>query len=350
MIKERNNNPYTLVFGKQPAQTISRFVEMEEVLSSFYNEPPNQQIYMITGVRGCGKTVFMTEIAAELKTNEDWEVIEISTARNMMKSLAESLSKENRFTKLIKGGLGVSLAGFGIQLGAESDNSSPDIVIRQMLDVLKKHNKKLLICVDEVVSNEYVREFASVFQILLREDYPIFLLMTGLYENISNLRNEKNLTFLYRAPEVRLKVLNLSAIADNYVRNINVSEKAAEEMAALTKGFSFAFQVLGYFTYRHDGDYKAAIPEYRQFLEDYVYEKLWSELSFCDKKLLYAAAKSKSKKAKDIKIELGWENNQYTPYRDRLIKKMLINGDDYGYVKITLPLFEDYILRKYQME
>ena len=34
-------------------------------------------------------------------------------------------------------------------------------------------------------------------------------------------------------------------------------------------------------------------------------------------------------------------------YRNRLIKKMILNGDDYGYLKITLPLFNEYIINTF---
>ena len=343
MVKE--NNPYTLVFGKQPAQSIPRFVEMNEVLDAFLNEPSNQQIFMITGVRGCGKTVFMTEVASELKARDDWEVLELSTSQNLLVTMAEALSQENRFKKLLKRGVGVSVAGFGLQINGGAESTSSLIVIREMLSALKKHGKKLLICIDEVVSNDYMKEFASIFQILLREEYPIYLLMTGLYDNINDLRNEKNLTFLYRAPEIKMNSLNLGAIADNYEKNLDVSSDEATEMANMTRGYSFAFQVLGYFTFRHKGQYREAIPEFRQYLEDYVYSKLWSELSKTDKKILNAIAKSDTGKAKDIKDSLGLSNGQYTPYRDRLIKKMLVDGDEYGYLRITLPLFDEYVKR-----
>ena len=83
-----------------------------------------------------------------------------------------------------------------------------------------------------------------------------------------------------------------------------------------------------------------------QYLEDYVYEKLWSELSRGDKKILYAIAKTKNAKAKDIMEIAGIKNNEYTPYRKRLIKKMVVDGDEYGYLKLTLPLFDEFILRQ----
>lgn len=348
MIKnKKTSNPYTLVFGKRPNESIPRLVEVNEILESFLNEPANQQIYMITGVRGCGKTVFMTEIADELRKKKDWEVLELSTSQDLLKSMAESLSQESRFTKLMKSGIGVSIAGFGVQLGTDHNPVSPQITIRKMLEALKNSGKKLLLCIDEVVSNQYMKEFSGMFQILLREDYPIYLIMTGLFDNINDLRNEKNLTFLYRAPEIKLGALNLRTIAENYATNFSLSESDADEMASLTKGYSFAFQVLGYFTYKHDGSYAEAMPEYRQYLEDYVYEKVWSELSAGDRKLLFAVAASEHGKAKEIKDVVGWDNNHYTPYRDRLIKKMLLNGDEYGYLRITLPLFKEYIIRAY---
>lgn len=346
--EKKKNNPYTLVFGKRPLESIPRPVEINEVLDAFLNDPPNQQIFMITGIRGCGKTVFMTEVAAELRERDEWEVLELSTNQNLLVSMAESLAGESRFSKLLKHGAGISIAGFGVQLGGGQDARNPQIAIRETLDALKKHKKKLLICIDEVVSNDYMKEFASIFQILLREEYPIYLLMTGLYDNINDLRNEKNLTFLYRAPEIRLRALNIGTIAESYKTTMKLSSETADEMAAMTKGYSFAFQVLGYFTFRHDGDYKSAISEYRQYLEDYVYEKIWSELSSGDRKLLYGVASVASGKAKDIKEFLGQENNQYTPYRDRLVKKMLLNADEYGYLKISLPLFEEYIIRQYK--
>ena len=341
------NNPYTLVFGKQPIQSIPRPVETQEVMDAFLNEPATQQIYMITGVRGCGKTVFMTEVANKLKEHDGWEVLELSTSQDLLTSMAESLTQENRFTKLFKQGLGVTVAGFGFQFNGKTEVTSPRVLISEALKVLKKHNKKLLICIDEVVSNDYMKEFVSVFQILLREDYPIYLLMTGLYENINDLRNEKNLTFLYRAPEIRMRALNKGAMIENYMSNLSISGDDAEEMAKLTKGYSFAFQVLGYFTFRHENDYRMAVSEYRQYLEEYVYEKIWSELSRGDRNLLYAVAKSKTGKVKEIKEIMGVNNNQYTPYRDRMIKKMLLDGSEYGYLRITLPLFEDYVIRSY---
>lgn len=38
----------------------------------------NQQIYMITGVRGSGKTVMLTDISKHFRKDKDWIVIELN--------------------------------------------------------------------------------------------------------------------------------------------------------------------------------------------------------------------------------------------------------------------------------
>lgn len=127
-------------------------------------------------------------------------------------------------------------------------------------------------------------------------------------------------------------------------------------MARLTRGYPFAFQVLGYFTYENNGDYSSSIPTFRQYLDDYVYTKMWSELSATDKKVLYTIAnilsqdkKSSSARISEIRERLNMESNEFSPYRDRLIKRGILNGSERGYVRFELPLFEDFIMDNYMM-
>ena len=206
----------------------------------------------------------------------------------------------------------------------------------------------MLITIDEVASTPAMRVFASAFQIFIRQDLPVFLLMTGLYENIHTLQNEKSLTFLYRAPKLELEPLNIGAIARNYKKTFHIDELSALKMAKLTRGYSFAFQVLGYFTWENQGQTDAVLEDYRQYLEDYVYEKMWAELSRKDRDVLYGIAKSPTGKISEIRDILKLETNEFNPYRKRLIKKGLINGDERGYVRFVLPLFELFELENYQ--
>ncbi len=341
-------NPYTLVFGKEPAQLISRASQMMDILESFQDDIPSQQVYMVTGVRGSGKTVFMSETAKALGEEGNWIIVELSSSGDLLTDLAAALASEDKYARIFqKASINLSFFGIGLEVKGSVPITNIQVAITKMLSSLREHNKKILICVDEVIVTEHMKSFASVFQILVRQDLPVFLLMTGLYENINNLQNEKNLTFLYRAPKIDLRPLNLNTIASNYSKTFSLDEERSLEMAKTTLGYSFAFQVLGYFTWKHDGEYKEAIDEFREYLEEYVYEKIWSELSAGDKRFAYGIAMSETGKAKEIREILDMKDNEYSPYRTRLSKKGLIDGSEHGYVRFILPMFADFVRINY---
>ena len=342
------SNPYSLVFGKEPAQLISRSAQSASVTEAFLADDPSFQLFMITGVRGSGKTVFMTEISKSIAKNKDWIVVELSPERDMLQALAAKLASVNIFAKIFqKAKINLSFFNIGLEVTEEAPVSDIEVALERMLKSLQKHGKKVLVTIDEAVNTQEMRIFASSFQILIRQDIPLFLLMTGLYENINDIQNEKSLTFLYRAPKIELMPLNIRAIADNYMKNIGVNEEIALKMAKMTKGYSFAFQVMGYFAWESKGLTQEVEKRCRQHLEDYVYEKIWMEMSAGDKKTAYGIAMSPDGRIKGIRDFLGMDSNQFNPYRKRLIRKGIVDGRSHGIVEFTLPLFEEFIKDNY---
>ena len=333
------------MFGKEPNQVISRSPQLSEVSFAFQEDESN--IYMVTGVRGSGKTVFMNEIAGEFQAEEEWVVVELNSTGNLLQDLLEALSSDQHMAKIFQNA-SINLSFFGV--GSAVKNSVPissvQVALEKMLSSLKKHGKRVLVCIDEITVTEQLKLFAGTFQILIRKDLPLYLIMTGLYENVDDLRNQKNLTFLYRAPKLEIRPLNLEIVANNYRNVLNVDTDTSVQMANLTKGYSYAFQVLGYFTWKNEGDYTKAIPLLKQYLEENVYEKMWIEISGKDRQLLYGVARSESGKAKEIKEIVEMSDDAYSVYRDRLIKKGLVDGSGHGYLRLTLPYFGEYILKK----
>ncbi|MBQ9278104.1 MAG: ATP-binding protein [Lachnospiraceae bacterium] len=337
-------NPYSLLFGREPEQYIRRAAEAEEIIQNFSYESPSEQIYMITGVRGSGKTVFMTEISNQLKKDKDWIVIELSSESNLLENLASHLASENSRAEIFKKAkINLSFWGFGLEVGGTAPITNIQLAITKMMEELKNHKKKVLVTIDEVVNNKSMKEFASAFQIFVRQNLPICLLMTGLFENIDELQNQKNLTFLYRAPKIYLNPLNKKEIAYNYKNTLKINDEDATEMSGLTNGYSFAFQVLGYFAWENNGDFRKVINKYKNYVSEYSYDKIWAELSNKDREILFGIANAPSGKIVDIRNYLGISTNEFNPYRKRLIKKGLINGEQYGYVKFVLPFFDEYV-------
>ena len=241
------NNPFTLSFGKKPLQYISRLSQTQQILETFQAPVPSNQIFMITGVRGSGKTVMMTNIAHELKADDSWIVIELNPTRDLLQSLAAKIySLPEMHARFLNARLDFSAFGLGLSVENAAPATDIENVLELMLDHIKESGKRLLITIDEVTCSEYIRIFISSFQIFLRQEQPIFLLMTGLYENLYDLQNDKSLTFLYRAPKLLLEPLNYTAVRNHYMKIFNIDTESASKMTSLTKGYPFAFQVLGY--------------------------------------------------------------------------------------------------------
>lgn len=288
----------------------------------------------------------MTNIAGEIKKNENWIVVELNPTRDLLQSLAAKLySLPEMQPHFIQAKLDFSAFGLGVSLENAVPITDIEYAIERMLAEIQKKSKRLLITIDEVTNCEYIRIFVSSFQILLRQNYPVFLLMTGLYENIYDLQNEDSLTFLYRAPKMMLEPLNYTAVRKKYMDIFGMDMERAGEMTGLTGGYPFAFQVLGYLLWENkDVDtIKEILPEYDQYLEEYVYGKIWSELSELDRKILVEMTVNGETKVKKIREGVGLKSEQFAVYRDRLKRKGVLDTSKYGEVSFVLPRFAEFI-------
>ena len=340
------NNPFTLSFGKKPVQYISRITQTNEIIDTFNAELPSNQIYMITGVRGSGKTVMMTNIYTELSQLSNWITVELNPTRDLLQSLAAKLyGIPDLHERFLKAKLDFSAFGLGVSIEHAPPITDIEDVLMHMLTHIRKMGKRLLITIDEVTNSENIKIFTSSFQIFLRDDYPIFLLMTGLYENIYELQNDKALTFLYRAPKLILEPLNYTAVRKSYMDIFQIDLETAETMTALTKGYPFAYQVLGYLYWNHRDtqSLKEILPEYDQYLEEYVYSKIWSELSELDKKILTEIATSGECRVKTIRENLNMKSELFSVYRERLKRKGVIDTREYGKISMALPRFSEFV-------
>lgn len=227
-----------------------------------------------------------------------------------------------------------------------------------MLKELAKKGLRVLITMDEAVSNRYVKTFASTFQILIREKLPIYLIMTGLYESIRKLQNEKTLTFLYRAPMELLPPLNQNAISRSYAATFSIPPEQAAQMASLTKGYAYAYQVLGYLYWRYNVEEERSLSlddllsYYDSYLEEYSYEKIWSELPPTEKKVISYLVINKRLSTSELQEMVGLKAYQFSVYRDRLKKKGLVDTSEYGKLSLSLPRFSEimYIHAKEYLE
>ena len=109
-----------------------------------------------------------------------------------------------------------------------------------------------------------------------------------------NLQNDKQLTFLYRAPKIILKPLDYQLMTDAYKKVLSIPLSSASKMARLTMGYSFAFQMFGYLYWDNNCE-----KEIEEILPD------------TDKKIICELAKQGTSKVKDIRKALDMSSQKF---------------------------------------
>ena len=341
------SNPYSLVFGQPPIESIERTSQAERIISGFTQERAANYINLITGIRGCGKTVFITEIAEKLGKNKDWIIINLNPKRDLLLSLAAKLESISSLKRIFKEAeINLSAFGIGVNIKGVPPISDIEEALARILNGIKKHGKRVLITIDEASNTKEMRIFASSFQIFLRERLPVFLLMTGLFKNIDRLKNADGMTFLDRAPRTVLSPLDIREITRKYKETLGIGDDKATRLAGLTKGYSFAFQTIGYFTWENPDDPDKAMKDAKAYLIEFAYHKIWSELSAKDREVVRAMAEVRSGEIMKIRTRLNYSSDQFNPYRNRLIKAGVVTSPAAGLLEFALPWFDEFAIEE----
>ena len=361
-----SENPFNPAFGKVPPIFIDRDQVVHEIAEGIGSANSPMQTTLISGVRGVGKTVLLADICRELEDDPKWIVADIPSNGAIMETLVQSV-RDKASSEVRKAidkieGFSVSLLGVGVSYSAEKSNVNYQLLLEKILKKLKEKGISLLVAIDEVEVNAELRRFASIYQIMVRKDYPIALLMTGLPKNISELQNDKTLTFLLRSARVELPFLNQVSVQYGYKEAFTSSGKqialpVLKRMTALTRGYSYAFQLLGYLVWKNseekvtDETVEVSMEKYKELLYRNAYSKIYEELSQVDRNFLLSMAECEENAVpmKFISDHLEKKPNYVSTYKRRLVDSGVIQAEGYGTVVFSLPLFKDY-LQEFHME
>lgn len=99
--------------------------------------------------------------------------------------------------------------------------------------------------------------FSLEFAGWLIQGFPVFFVCTGLYENVLELGNTKNLTFFRRGKTVSTMPLNHIKMAEMYKDRLRIDIDMAKNLAAMTKGYAYAFQELGFLYFTEGAELQA---------------------------------------------------------------------------------------------
>ncbi len=336
-------NPFDITFGKEPNSIISRSEELKPIINSFTSYPSNSNVYILTGIRGSGKTVAMTTISDYFKKEDNWLCIELNPESDMLEQLAAKLYGEGNSKKLfVKKEFNISFKGLSFSISGERPISSISSLLKFELSYLKEKNIKVLISIDEAVSNEYMKVFAHEFQTLLRDKQDLYLIMTGLYQNISLLEKNKSLTFLYRAPKIYLQSLNIISISNSYKNIFNLSYEDSIKLAKFTNGYAFAYQLLGNLLYESNDKVlnEDLISRYDELLYERSYNIIYNELTKKEKEILKVSVTDSSNRY--IMTNVSISKEQLSAYKKNLVLKgILVKNKDS--IEFALPRFKEFL-------
>ncbi len=331
----------------------------DEIIRSFLDEASSKYVYKITGLRGSGKSVEYSRVIQAIKKEKNWLVYPLSAAGDAVSTLISKLSMEKIIDSKSATTALNSTTSFGgnaaIVSGTESisisrtvsDNEhyySDEAALTKMIDTANKENYRVLIAVDDISKTPDMINLLSMIGSMILEGLRIYLIVTGLAENIEDFSSEKNLTFFKRADSIEIRSLNRFDIVYMYEKLLGVDSSEAKKMEEETGGYAYAYQVLGslYFKKEKSETLEDIMPDFERILFKDSYDLIWKSLTDGEKEVVRCICRTATGRSGDIKA-LMKNPASYSVYRDRLINKHLVDGDTRGYLKIKLPRFEKFV-------
>ncbi len=211
-------NPFTPEFGSVPLVMAGRQSIRRELFEAFSQGRGNPNLSSILiGPRGSGKTALLTYLAKEA-SDEGWVAVHAVAMPGMLEDIyeqtrlacANALGKRGvnappQLTSVSLGPVGVGWTAPPVP----SENWRTRM--SRLIEILEGVGLGLLITVDEVVASlDEMINLAAVYQLFVREQRRVALVMAGLPNNISALLNDKSGSFLRRAQQHKLDTTGAS--------------------------------------------------------------------------------------------------------------------------------------------
>ncbi|MDO5445348.1 MAG: AAA family ATPase [Eubacteriales bacterium] len=362
-------NPFTPNFGQIPAHMAGRDKIISDLLHAYENAPGDPSLTTIlVGARGTGKTALLSYIS-EVVREEGWISVNVPCISGMMEDIyfqtirnAAHILPENSRMELSKVSLKATAGFFSAETGfSVSEDMARGNWRAKMTDIIEYLNEKeigLLITVDEVnPSLEEMVEFASIYQMFIREERKVALLMAGLPHNVSSLLNDNSVSFLRRSCQQ-----SLGSIPDHDVEfafretalngGKRVTEKALSLASDAICGFPFMLQLVGYRAWIVSGekneinseDISEGIRLAGKDLETRVLKSTLDEVSPVGLQFLQAMLKDPEfSNISDIAKRLNKSSGYVSTYKKRLREQGVINEISRGRVEFALPMMRGYL-------
>ena len=258
-----NPNPFKPTAGKRPPILIGResvIEDFEEGLDNGAGAPG--RLMLITGNRGCGKTVLLRELQ-RLASERGWAVVSDFASLGLCDRLADALRSNKPVVTSMEFG-----PSFG-RMSVEAARAKGETLRGLVNERLKRlgPGKGILFAIDEAqsASIEELAALAVLYQQVLgdqdatglsdSDQRGLALVFAGLPSMVDDLLEEPSVTFLRRAQQRTLGAISLPKVRDSYIQTVKnaglyVDAGTADLAAHKSMGHPYMVQLVGYYMWR----------------------------------------------------------------------------------------------------
>lgn len=391
---QAEDNPYTPNAGAEPRYLAGRESELDSfrVLLRRLKKGYSDQSMIVVGLRGVGKTVLLgafrsiaehegdlVTVEAEITKHEDFGHRMGALVRRALFTVAPSAKWKDRahraaavlrsfqITVTAQGELTAGLAGVDPAEGvADSGNLADDLtdVFVALGQAAEEHGKGIVFTLDEVQFLN-LREFEALIAALhktVQRGLPITLVAAGLPQ-LPELAGEAKsyAERLFRFPTVdslELDEARKALIEPARDQGATFEDGAVDDIMTYTEGYPYFIQEYGSVVWNLADTSPITVEDVRLAREgveaklDESFFRVRADRT-TDSELKYLRAMAElgadAQLAGDVAEVLGRKSTSLGPTRARLIDKGLLWTPSHGYAAFTVPQFDRYMKRTYQL-
>lgn len=384
-------NPYTPNAGAEPEAVVGRDDQLAsfDLLLARLERDRTEQSMIITGLRGVGKTVLLGQFRAKALAR-NWAVVELEVRKHeetefridlatRLRSALLDLSPKARWTDRFQHAaavlksftVGVDASGtwsLGLDVDAAEGFADHNNLAADLTDVFlalgesaRERGRGVVLLFDEIqfLNRVQLEALIEALHKMVQRKLPVTLVGAGLPQIAELAGDAKSYAErLFKFPAIgnldrsdARTALSLPAADED----VSWSSEALDEAFAITDGYPYFLQELGYVTWsvteqQHSIeliDVQLAVDGYEAKLDGSFFRVRMDRATTLQRAYLRAMAAlgPQPQKAADVADRMGRTSENLAPTRAELISMGLLYTPEFGYAAFTVPQFDRFLLR-----
>lgn len=358
--KKKRTNPFKPTAGAEPPVLAGRKRVVEDFAAGLDEGPGAPgRLMRITGPRGSGKTVLLTELG-DIARSRGWLVVDVTAQKGLCDDLVMRLSPGGAGAEL---SADVDLGVFKAHAGMASKKDPVDF--RSALTEAAGHRADtgVMVTVDEAQNAELsdMTEIATSVQHLIREGRNVAFVFAGITTGVLDFINDSALTFLRRAKAEDLAAIPVQDVSEALKKSfddteLSIGSECLDAAAEATNGYAFMIQLVGYYVWRAAwshatkspivtmGDVDAGVREAFDEYDEAVIGPALAGLS--ERAMLFLIEMAKaggSASTGEIAEAINVPSTSLSSARRTLLSRQIIESPARGRVRFSIPRLKEYL-------